>query len=286
MMAYLRLVVNQDDDAAFLRIVNTPKREIGTVTLQKLGELAHEKHCSLFEAIFDFELIQRITPKAYNALQHFGQWIVQLSDEVIRSEPERAIRSMLAQLHYEEYLYEYATSPKAAEMQSKNVATLFDWVAEMLKGNDMDEPMTLNQVVTRLTLRDMLERGEEDDESDQVQLMTLHASKGLEFPHVFLIGMEEGILPHQTSIDEDNVEEERRLAYVGITRAQQTLTFSLCKERRQFGELLKPEPSRFLAELPTDDVQWERDKPPLTQEQVRENTATQLANLRAILRGK
>ncbi|MFP4732944.1 DNA helicase Rep [Pasteurella multocida] len=286
MMAYLRLVVNQDDDAAFLRIVNTPKREIGTVTLQKLGELAHEKHCSLFEAIFDFELIQRITPKAYNALQHFGQWIVQLSDEVIRSEPERAIRSMLAQLHYEEYLYEYATSPKAAEMQSKNVATLFDWVAEMLKGNDMDEPITLNQVVTRLTLRDMLERGEEDDESDQVQLMTLHASKGLEFPHVFLIGMEEGILPHQTSIDEDNVEEERRLAYVGITRAQQTLTFSLCKERRQFGELLKPEPSRFLAELPTDDVQWERDKPPLTQEQVRENTATQLANLRAILRGK
>lgn len=286
MMAYLRLVVNQDDDAAFLRIVNTPKREIGTVTLQKLGELAHEKHCSLFEAIFDFELIQRITPKAYNALQHFGQWIVQLSDEVICSEPERAIRSMLAQLHYEEYLYEYATSPKAAEMQSKNVATLFDWVAEMLKGNDIDEPMTLNQVVTRLTLRDMLERGEEDDESDQVQLMTLHASKGLEFPHVFLIGMEEGILPHQTSIDEDNVEEERRLAYVGITRAQQTLTFSLCKERRQFGELLKPEPSRFLAELPTDDVQWERDKPPLTQEQVRENTATQLANLRAILRGK
>ncbi|HDR1883497.1 TPA: DNA helicase Rep [Pasteurella multocida] len=286
MMAYLRLVVNQDDDAAFLRIVNTPKREIGTVTLQKLGELAHEKHCSLFEAIFDFELIQRITPRAYNALQHFGQWIVQLSDEVIRSEPERAIRSMLAQLHYEEYLYEYATSPKAAEMQSKNVATLFDWVAEMLKGNDMDEPITLNQVVTRLTLRDMLERGEEDDESDQVQLMTLHASKGLEFPHVFLIGMEEGILPHQTSIDEDNVEEERRLAYVGITRAQQTLTFSLCKERRQFGELLKPEPSRFLAELPTDDVQWERDKPPLTQEQVRENTATQLANLRAILRGK
>ncbi|HDR1205264.1 TPA: DNA helicase Rep [Pasteurella multocida] len=286
MMAYLRLVVNQDDDAAFLRIVNTPKREIGTVTLQKLGELAHEKHCSLFEAIFDFELIQRITPKAYNALQHFGQWIVQLSDEVIHSEPERAIRSMLAQLHYEEYLYEYATSPKAAEMQSKNVATLFDWVAEMLKGNDIDEPITLNQVVTRLTLRDMLERGEEDDESDQVQLMTLHASKGLEFPHVFLIGMEEGILPHQTSIDEDNVEEERRLAYVGITRAQQTLTFSLCKERRQFGELLKPEPSRFLAELPTDDVQWERDKPPLTQEQVRENTATQLANLRAILRGK
>ena len=286
MMAYLRLVVNQDDDAAFLRIVNTPKREIGTATLEKLGSLAQEKHISLFEAIFDFELIQRVTPKAYDALQKFARWIVELNDEIQRSEPERAVRSMLTSLHYEEYLYEYATSPKAAEMQSKNVATLFDWVADMLKGDEFNEPMNLNQIVTRLTLRDMLERGEEEDDSDQVQLMTLHASKGLEFPHVFLIGMEEGILPHQTSIDEDNVEEERRLAYVGITRAQQNLWFSLCKERRQFGELIRPEPSRFLLELPKDDLQWERDKPPLSAEQQQAKTQNHIANLRAILRGK
>ena len=286
MMAYLRLVVNQDDDAAFLRIVNTPKREIGTATLEKLGSLAQEKHVSLFEAIFDFELIQRVTPKAYDALQKFARWIVELNDEIQRSEPERAVRSMLASLHYEEYLYEYATSPKAAEMQSKNVATLFDWVADMLKGDEFNEPMNLNQIVTRLTLRDMLERGEEEDDSDQVQLMTLHASKGLEFPYVFLIGMEEGILPHQTSIDEDNVEEERRLAYVGITRAQQNLWFSLCKERRQFGELIRPEPSRFLLELPENDLQWERDKPPLSVEQQQAKTQSHIANLRAILRGK
>ena len=286
MMAYLRLVVNQDDDAAFLRIVNTPKREIGTATLEKLGSLAQEKHVSLFEAIFDFELIQRVTPKAYDALQKFARWIVELNDAIQRSEPERAVRSMLASLHYEEYLYEYATSPKAAEMQSKNVATLFDWIADMLKGDEFNEPMNLNQIVTRLTLRDMLERGEEEDDSDQVQLMTLHASKGLEFPHVFLIGMEEGILPHQTSIDEDNVEEERRLAYVGITRAQQNLWFSLCKERRQFGELIRPEPSRFLLELPENDLQWERDKPPLTAEQQQAKTQSHIANLRAILRGK
>ena len=286
MMAYLRLVVNQDDDAAFLRIVNTPKREIGTATLEKLGSLAQEKHVSLFEAIFDFELIQRVTPKAYDALQKFARWIVELNDEIQRSEPERAVRSMLTSLHYEEYLYEYATSPKAAEMQSKNVATLFDWIADMLKGDEFNEPMNLNQIVTRLTLRDMLERGEEEDDSDQVQLMTLHASKGLEFPHVFLIGMEEGILPHQTSIDEDNVEEERRLAYVGITRAQQNLWFSLCKERRQFGELIRPEPSRFLLELPENDLQWERDKPPLSAEQQQAKTQSHIANLRAILRGK
>lgn len=285
MMAYLRLVVNQDDDAAFLRIVNTPKREIGTATLQKLGELAQEKHISLFNAIFEFELIQRITPKAYDSLQKFGRWIVELNDEIQRSEPERAVRSMLSVIHYEEYLYEYATSPKAEEMQSKNVATLFDWVADMLKGDETNEPMNLNQVVTRLTLRDMLERGEDDDDSDQVQLMTLHASKGLEFPYVYLIGMEEGILPHQTSIDEDNVEEERRLAYVGITRTQKELTFSLCRERRQYGELIRPEPSRFLAELPNDDVLWERDKPKLTTEQKQEKTQNQLDRLRAILKG-
>ena len=284
MMAYLRVLVNQDDDAAFLRIVNTPKREIGTTTLEKLGTLAQEKHISLFDAVFDFDLIQRITPKAYNALQGFARWLVELNDELLRAEPEQAVRRMLADIHYEEYLYEYATSAKAAEMQSKNVATLFDWVADMLKGDEFNEPMSLSQVVTRLTLRDMLERGEDDDEANQVQLMTLHASKGLEFPHVFLIGMEEGILPHQTSIDEDNVAEERRLAYVGITRAQQTLCFTLCKERRQFGELIKPEPSRFLLELPQDDLQWERDKPPMTEQQKQEKTAANIANLRALLK--
>lgn len=283
MMAYLRVLVNQDDDAALLRIINTPKREIGSVTLAKVGNLAQEKHISLFEAIFDFDLIQQLNPKSYNALQNFAHWIVELSEEVQRSEPERAIKRMLAQLHYEEYLYENANSPKIAEMQSKNVATLFEWVADMLKGDEFNEPMTLNQVVTRLTLRDMLERNESDEESDQVQLMTLHASKGLEFPHVFLVGMEENILPHQTSIEEDNVEEERRLAYVGITRAQKSLTFSLCKERKQFGEFLKPEPSRFLSELPQDDLLWEKDKSKKTEQEQKEIEKTGFASLRAIL---
>ena len=98
--------------------------------------------------------------------------------------------------------------------------------------------------------------------------------------------MEEGILPHQTSIDEDNVEEERRLAYVGITRAQQELTFSLCKERRQYGELIRPELSRFLIELPQDDLQWERDKPPLTEIQIEQKTSNHVSNLKAMLKRK
>lgn len=284
MMAYLRLVVNQDDDAAFLRIVNVPKREIGAATLEKLGQLANEKHISLFEAIFDFELIQRLTPKPYQALQDFAHWIVKIADQAERSDPLEAVKDLLSHIQYEAYLYETATSPKAAEMQSKNVETLFEWVQSMLEGDELEEPMTLVQVVNRLTLRDMLERSEEDDEADQVQLMTLHASKGLEFPHVFLIGMEEGILPHQTSLDEDNVEEERRLAYVGITRAQQTLTFSLCKERRQYGEVIQTEPSRFLLELPQDDLMWERDKPKMSEAEKVEKTSAHIANLMAQLK--
>lgn len=283
MLAYLRLVVNQDDDSAFLRIVNTPKREIGAVTLEKLGQLANEKQTSLFEAIFDFELIQRLSPKPYQALQNFAHWIIQIAEQAVRSEPQTAVKEMLAHLQYEAYLYETATSPKAAEMQSRNVQTLFEWVQKMLEGDELNAPMNLSQVVTHLTLRDMLERGENDDESDQVQLMTLHASKGLEFPHVFLIGMEEGILPHQNSIDHENIDEERRLAYVGITRAQKTLTFSLCKERRQYGEVIKTEVSRFLLELPQDDLQWERDKPPLTEQQKQQKATTNIANLRAML---
>ncbi|HDV7283405.1 TPA: DNA helicase Rep [Mannheimia haemolytica] len=284
MMAYLRLVVNQDDDAAFLRIVNTPKREIGAATLEKLGILANEKQVSLFEAIFDFELMQRLTPKPYQALQDFARWIVEIADQAERADPIEAVKDLLAKIQYEAYLYEMAANPKVAEMQSRNVQTLFEWVQAMLEGDEIEAPMNLVQVVNRLTLRDMLERGEEDDEADQVQLMTLHASKGLEFPHVFLIGMEEGILPHQTSLDEDNVEEERRLAYVGITRAQQTLTFSLCKERHQYGEIIKPEPSRFLLELPQDDLEWESEKPRMTEQEKEAKSSANIANLMAMLK--
>ncbi|KJT50925.1 ATP-dependent DNA helicase Rep, partial [Salmonella enterica subsp. enterica serovar Heidelberg str. 579083-19] len=177
-------------------------------------------------------------------------------------------------------------SPKAAEMRMKNVNQLFSWMTEMLEGNELDEPMTLTQVVTRFTLRDMMERGESEEELDQVQLMTLHASKGLEFPYVYMVGMEEGFLPHQSSIDEDNIEEERRLAYVGITRAQKELTFTLCKERRQYGELVRPEPSRFLLELPQDDLIWEQERKVVSAEERMQKGQSHLANLKAMMAAK
>jgi len=128
----------------------------------------------------------------------------------------------------------------------------------------------------------MMERNEDEDNSDQVQLMTLHASKGLEFPYVFIIGMEEGLLPHQSSIDEGSVEEERRLAYVGITRAQRELIFTYARERRQFGEVSRTEASRFLHELPQDDLNWELGQAKKTEAHKKQSNKQGVANLRAL----
>ena len=287
-MAYLRLLVNPDDDNAFLRVVNLPRREIGPTTLEKLGHYANERGKSLFAASFELGLEQVLHGRGLAALRHFCDWLVRLGDQAVRGNAIETVRDLIRDIHYEEWLYETSPSPKAAEMRMQNVSTLYRWVTTMLEGDPAEgtEPMTLNEVVSRLTLRDMLERNEEEAELDQVQLMTLHASKGLEFPYVFLIGMEEGLLPHQSSIDEDNVDEERRLAYVGITRAQSELTFILCKERRQFGESVRPEPSRFLLELPQHDLEWEGDKREVTAEQRQQKAQVGIANLRALFRDK
>jgi len=257
LMAYLRVLVNPDDDNAFLRIVNVPKRELGPATLEKLGNYANMRKISMFAASFELGLEQTLTGRPLMKMQGFTRWLVDVGDQTERGDTAAVLRAMVREINYEDFLYETSTSAKAAEMRMKNVTELFSWVTQMLEGSDDDEPMTLPQIVTRLTLRDMMERNEEEDGNDQVQLMTLHASKGLEFPYVFLIGMEEGLLPHQSSIDEGSVEEERRLAYVGITRAQRELIFTYAKERRQYGEVRRTEASRFLHELPQDDLHWE-----------------------------
>ncbi|GAA5218649.1 DNA helicase Rep [Corallincola platygyrae] len=281
-MSYLRLLVNHDDDNAFLRIVNVPKREIGPATLEKLGNYANMRGISLFAASFELGLEQHLTGRGLAALQRFTRWMVELADFAQRGETIEAVRQLVRDINYEEWLYDTSPSPKAAEMRMKNVSELYRWITGMLEGDDLDEPMTLPEVVTRLTLRDMMERNEGEDDADQVQLMTLHSSKGLEFPYVYMIGMEEGLLPHQSSIDEDNVDEERRLAYVGITRAQQELVFIVCRERRQFGETYRPEPSRFLHELPQDDLIWEGATPKSKEEQQKTGLA-HLAAMKAML---
>ncbi|GIA25617.1 DNA helicase Rep [Vibrio cholerae] len=284
-MAYLRVLVNPDDDNAFLRIVNTPKREIGPATLEKLGSYANMRGKSLFTASFELGLEQHLSGRGLENLRRFTEWLVAIADNAERGNTVEAVRSLVRDIRYEDWLYETSASPKAAEMRMKNVSDLYSWIVADLEGDNPDQQeKTLKEVVQRLTLRDMMERGEENDDSDAVQLMTLHASKGLEFPYVYLIGAEEGILPHQTSIDEENVEEERRLMYVGITRAQRELTFMVCKERRQFGELIKPTQSRFLDELPQEDIEWEVKKKTVTQEERMAKGQAHIANLRAMFK--
>ncbi|OBU11892.1 DNA helicase Rep [Morganella psychrotolerans] len=283
LLAYLRVLTNREDDSAFMRIVNTPRRGIGPATIQKLGEWANVRDKSLYQASFDLGLEQSLSGQGLAALTNFTGWLADV-EKLVEREPLVAVRDLLHGLDYQSWLFETSASPKAAEMRMKNVDQLFSWMSEMLEGDDLNEPMTLAQVVTRFTLRDMMERGEEDEALDQVQLMTLHASKGLEFPHVFLVGMEEGILPHQSSIDENNVDEERRLAYVGITRAQKSLFFTLCRERRQYGELIRPEHSRFLDELPQDDLRWDDGKKIVKTAEEKQQTGLRgVAGLKAML---
>ncbi len=286
MMAFLRILVNPDDDNAFLRIVNVPRREIGPTTLEKLGNYANIRQISMFAASFELGLEQHLQGRGLVAVQRFTHWIVGTADNAERGDTPAILRAMVREINYEDWLYDTSPSAKAAEMRMKNVTQLFSWVQQMLEGDEEEEPMTLAQVVTRLTLRDMMERNEDEEESDQVQLMTLHASKGLEFPFVFLIGMEEGLLPHQTSVEEGNVEEERRLAYVGITRAQRELIFTYARERRQYGEVSRTEASRFLHELPQDDLSWELSQTKKTPEQKEQTAKMGVANLREMLKNK
>jgi ATP-dependent DNA helicase Rep len=284
MMAFLRLLVNPDDDNAFLRIVNVPRREIGPTTLEKLGNYANIRQISLFAASFELGLEQHLKGRGLVSVQRFTHWLVAMTDQTQRGDTAAVLRAMVREMNYEDWLYDTSTSAKAAEMRMKNVIQLFSWVQQMLEGQDDEEPMTLAQVVTRLTLRDMMERSEDEDDADQVQLMTLHASKGLEFPYVFLIGMEEGLLPHQTSIDEGNIEEERRLAYVGITRAQRELIFTYARERRQFGDTIRTEASRFLHELPQDDLNWELTQTKKSVEQKQQSAQMGVARMRELLK--
>ena len=256
-MAYLRLLINPDDDNAFLRIINTPRRQIGASTLEKLGEYANDRHVSMHDAIDELGLKERVPAQSLERLQRFKHWLDSVQRNAQSGDPVAAVKEMVEDVDYEGWLHHNASNSKVAENRYKNVLFLIDQLANTIERGDSDDDKKLESAVSKLILRDMLERQEEEDADDKVQLMTMHASKGLEFPHVFIIGMEEDLLPHRTSIDEDNIEEERRLAYVAITRARQTLTMTLASKRKQYGEIIETNASRFLDELPQSDIERE-----------------------------
>jgi len=165
----------------------------------------------------------------------------------------------------------------------KNVNILIDGIKKMLEETDSDDPKddALEETIGKLILRDMLDEQQEENADDKVQLMTLHAAKGLEFPYVYLMGVEEGMLPHQNSIDTENIEEERRLFYVGITRAKRNLCITLAAKRKQYGDTFSTSPSRFIEEIPADLIKrngFEAE----TEEEAEEKQQSARANLKAL----
>ncbi len=257
-MGYLRLLINPTDDSAFLRIINTPRREIGPSTIEKLSEYSIRRGISMMAATTELGLEQLLTPKALDKLKRFGHWLNNITRMAYADDAVAAVKEMIEDLDYEAHLNLTSGTPHQAERRMSNVWYLVDSIAKMIeKADEVGDEVTIEDAVSKLILRDMLERQADEDEEDQVQLMTLHASKGLEFPHVYMVGLEEELMPHRNSIEADTIDEERRLMYVGITRAQRTLTITYAAKRKQFGEILDTTHSRFLDELPQDDVEWE-----------------------------
>lgn len=281
-MAYMRLLVNGEDDNAFLRVVNTPRRAIGTGSLEALGRYANEREISLLEASHEAGLQTVLPQKGLQRIREFCAWLDRVRDNCHKGDPVSAIREMVEDIDYEGWLHQNASTPKAAERRMENVWYLLDSIANTLARNEdesKDNEENLNSAIAKMLLMDLMDRQQEEDESDQVQMMTLHAAKGLEFPNVFMVGLEEGILPHRSSIEEDNIEEERRLMYVGITRAKKRLTLSFAKTRKQFGEKIETTSSRFLDEIPEEDMVREGFGD-ASKEQVREKGSETMANLR------
>jgi len=256
-LAYLKLLVNPDDDTAFLRCINTPRREIGPSTLARLGEHARSRGSSLFAACHDFGLEERLSGAALARVQRFAGWLTLTADNVERGETMDVVRGLLTDIDYDDWLDVQSDTPKKLEKAKANVEELLASV-ERLSIDDDQKAVGLADVVRSLCLHDMLSRQDDDEADNRVQMMTLHSAKGLEFPHVFMVGMEEELLPHRNSLSgedaEHGLEEERRLAYVGMTRARHTLTFTRSRSRQQYGETSSCEASRFLDDLPAEDV--------------------------------
>jgi ATP-dependent DNA helicase Rep len=273
--AWLRLLVNNDDDPAFLRAVTTPKRGIGHQTLQQLGNFATRYKISLFEALFSPSLQGALPARALHGLHEFGRTLNDLEHRARRTIGFEAAKAFLSDwlkdIGYEQFLIDSEDSDKIAAARWGNVVDFCDWMAQRCGGQIDDtggvtterEPKSMLEVAQTIALIATISEREQDQ--DVVTLSTLHASKGLEWPHVVLAGVNEGLLPfkpdeggHADAI-ELRIQEERRLMYVGITRAQQTLAVSWLKRRKKGREMVPGQPSRFIAEMALDQATVKED---------------------------
>ena len=278
-LSYLRLLANPDDDPAFLRAATTPKRGIGDTTLGKLNDYAKQHECSLFQAAQSMEALAALNAKNREAVQQFVYLMQDYQARAAADDAGEVVQNLLQEIEYEAYLMSADEGGKAAEMRWQNVQDLAAWLAK--KGEEGEKNLIeLTQTIALMTLLE----GRDDGEVDAVKMSTLHASKGLEYPFVYLVGCEEGLFPHADSVEAGALEEERRLMYVGITRAKQQLTLTYCIKRKRQGTFVFPEPSRFINEMPQSDLDIlgrKGGKPIVSKEEGRERLGNMLAALKA-----
>jgi ATP-dependent DNA helicase Rep len=265
--AWLRLLVNQDDDPAFLRAVSTPKRGIGHQTLASLGEFASKWKLSLFDALFSPSLGSALKGKAVDSLHEFGREVNELQHRAAATSGGEDAKVLLLQwlkdIGYEQHLLDGEDSPKVAASRWSNVLDFVDWIAKRCGGQVTQdggvtfeaEKQTVLQVAQTISV--IISLAERGDEQDVVTLSTLHAAKGLEWPHVQLVGINEGLLPFRSGDEEitaERIEEERRLMYVGITRARTTLAVSTLRRRKKGRDTVQGIPSRFIKEMKLEEA--------------------------------
>ncbi len=288
LIAWLRLFANDDDDPAFIRAVTTPRRGVGTGSLQALGTYAGERGLSMFAALFEVGFEARIAARQLEPLREFGQFVNRMNERAAREPAAEVIDDLLRAIDYQAHLF--ATwDDKQASSRWQNVCDFTDW----LKKRAEEDEATLLALAQTVTLLSQLDR--RDADADAVRLTTIHAAKGLEFAHVFVVGCEEGLLPHRgdaaaadgedaaapgagDAAQERRIEEERRLMYVAVTRAQRSLTLSWCRKRKRGKEHFTQLPSRFLAEMQLESA-------PLKRTLGRDEGKARLAGLRALLSG-
>lgn len=276
LLAYLRLLCNPADDNAFSRVINTPRRDIDGVTLEALSRHAARRDLSLLEAARDPSFGSALPPERLTALRRFSDWLHTMVARAHRGDPIRLVCDVLAELRYEEWLRDTCNDVKIAERRMQHVMQLIAWLQRLARQN---AGASLSDIIARLSLARLTGPNPADAPADAVALLTIEAVKGREFDHVYIVGMEQGTFPRE--IEEDLRERERRLAYVAMTRARHTLTFSLAERRRRSGGVQASPPSPFLTDLPIGELDW-HDASRADALSPIGDAATYLANIRAL----
>jgi ATP-dependent DNA helicase Rep len=275
LLCYMRLLTNPSDDTAFLRVVNVPRREIGATTLERLGQLAQARSGSLLEATRSDGVLRQLPPRAAAGLAKFAHLLDELRSASLHQSAADLVDTILQRTGYAAHIA--ASTPDGAmrERRLGNLGELADWFRAM-----QGRGASAGDLAAQLAL---LSHADQDDPGNAVRMMTLHAAKGLEFRFVFIVGCAEGVLPHDGAIDEGRVEEERRLMYVGLTRAKELVTLSWPGKTRRWGEVHSNQPSRFLQELPRADLHWQGEDAEADQQATRETAQSHLERIKAML---